>query len=313
MHSDKSRLLATREQQDAQEFLMFLLDALDRESTRQWVKIHSPPGLESLTSSSSPASIDAGTLSTVTGTTTSPFEGLSAHRMGCLKCKFVENIRLEKFGPMVLPITTMGKRTTLQDVLTEEFKMETLDDVECVKCTLLAYRTGLARVVAVLGNTTPQGHEATTRLSAIDKVLSSDGKIGDPTLLLPQGTEESIKKFMKRSHKTKHSMIARAPRVLAFHIQRSNYLGRAMKNQASVEFPEELDVSRYVTTTRLSMDPEEPISEWEEGDGRTVYRLRSVIVHYGLHHMGHYVAYRRHGEKWFRISDEDVEYTPLTL
>ena len=249
-------------------------------------------------------------MASVSGTVASPFEGLSAHRMGCLRCKFVENIRLEKFGPMVLPITTMGKRTTLDEVLTEAFKMETLDDVECVKCTLVAYRAGLARVVAVLSNT-DSGLEATTRLTAIDKALVS-GKIGDPTLLLPSGTEDSIRKFMKRSPKTKHSMIARPPRVLAFHIQRSNYLGRATKNQASVEFPEELDVSRYVTTTRLSMDPEEPISEWraEEGDGRTIYRLRSVIVHYGLHHMGHYVAYRRHGEKWFRISDEDVEYLP---
>lgn len=63
------------------------------------------------------------------------------------------------------------------------------------------------------------------------------------------------------------------------------------------------------------MNPEEPIStiskeEMENGDGRTVYRLRSVIVHYGLHHIGHYVAYRcsEDGE-WFRISDEDVEYS----
>jgi len=290
---------------------MFLLDALDRESTRQWVKSHSPQGLESLPPAAPTANVIEGrTMASVTGTVASPFEGLSAHRMGCLRCKFVENIRLEKFGPMVLPITTMGKRTTLDEVLTEAFKMETLDDVECVKCTLVAYRAGLARVVAVLSNT-DSGLEATTRLTAIDKALVS-GKIGDPTLLLPSGTEDSIRKFMKRSPKTKHSMIARPPRVLAFHIQRSNYLGRATKNQASVEFPEELDVSRYVTTTRLSMDPEEPISEWraEEGDGRTIYRLRSVIVHYGLHHMGHYVAYRRHGEKWFRISDEDVEYLP---
>ena len=266
--------------------------------------MNSPPGLESLTSK-----VEEGTLSTVYGTTAvvSPFEGLLAHRMGCLKCKFVENIRLEKFGPMVLPITTQGRKTTLEEVLDEAFKMETLDDVECVKCTLLAYRAGLARVVAVLGDT-ETGLDASNRLAEIDRALAS-GKIGDPKLLLPSGTEEQIRKFVKRSPKTKHSMIARPPRALAFHIQRSNYLGRALKNQAAVEFPEELDVSPYVTTTRLSMDPEEPISTWGEDDPRTLYRLRSVIVHYGLHHMGHYVAYRRLGYKWFRISDEDVEYS----
>ena len=309
MHSDKSRLLATREQQDAQEFLMFLLDALDRESTHQYLKSHSPPGLESL-----PA-VPTSTVSkdgTISGTLVIPFEGLSAHRMGCLKCKFVENIRLEKVGPMVLPLTTLGRKTTLHEVLHEAFKMEVLEDVECVKCTLLAYRAGLARVVAVLGSSTPTGLEATRRLAEIDKTLSSGGKIGDPKLLLPSSSEagdQGIRKWVKRSPKTKHSMIARAPKVLAFHIQRSNYMGRAMKNQAAVEFPEELDVSEYVTTTRLSMDPEEPISRWQDGeDERTVYRLRSVIVHYGLHHIGHYVAYRRQGDTWFRISDEDVEY-----
>ena len=312
MQSDKSRLLATREQQDAQEFLMFLLDALDRESHRQWLKSHSPPGLESLPPASSPPGQPIDDMpAPATDTAASPFEGLSAHRMGCLKCKFVENIRLEKFGPMVLPLTTLGRKTTLQQVLHEEFKMEVLDDVECVKCTLLAYRAGLARVVSVLGSTSA-GLDATRRLAEIDKALST-GKIGDPKLLVPSSAggegDQSIRKFMKRSPKTKHSMIARAPKVLAFHIQRSNYLGRATKNQASVEFPVELDVSEYVTTTRLSMDPEEPISVWREGvDDRTVYQLRSVIVHYGLHHMGHYVAYRRHGDMWYRISDEDVEY-----
>ena len=80
-----------------------------------------------------------------------------------------------------------------------------------------------------------------------------------------------------------------------------------MKNQASVSFPDDLDLSRYVTTHELSMDPEKPISVWKEGDPKTEYRLRSVIVHYGLHNMGHYVAYRLTEEGWFRISDEDVE------
>jgi ubiquitin carboxyl-terminal hydrolase 1 len=147
-------------------------------------------------------------------------------------------------------------------------------------------------------------YDARSRLDTIDSALLT-GKIEDPTLI-------SAKKIhIQRSTKTKHHMIARPPMLLAFHIQRStyhNYTGRALKNQAPVSFPMVLDMSEYVTTPTLSMDPELPISEWKEGDARTIYRLKSVIVHYGLHNMGHYVAYRCTENGWFRISDEDVEY-----
>jgi len=307
MQSDKHRLLATREQQDAQEFFSFLIDTLESESRRQYLVVNKPPGLESLTSDHT--SIKP--ISAVDPLTANPFEGLSAHRMGCLKCKYVENIRHEKFGPMVLPLT-MSRNTTLEECIRESFQIEILDQVECQKCTLLAYRSGLERISKPLQGTS-SGDEVQRRLRAIDSALVS-GKIEDPNLLLPgAGGEKEIKKFIQRNSKTKHYMIARPPRMAAFHIQRSNFhnfTGRAMKNQAAVSFPVNLDLSEYVTNSILSMNPEEPISQWKEGDARTIYRLKSVIVHYGLHHIGHYVAYRCVGDEWFRISDEDVEYNP---
>ncbi|KAL3228928.1 Ubiquitin carboxyl-terminal hydrolase 1 [Nakaseomyces bracarensis] len=36
------------------------------------------------------------------------------------------------------------------------------------------------------------------------------------------------------------------------------------------------------------------------------YALRSVIVHYGTHNYGHYIAYRKYRGVWWRISDESV-------
>jgi len=317
MQSDKHRLLATREQQDAQEFFALLLDTLESESTRQWLVVNKHPGLESLAPLLKGEIFDdAGTevsfrsMSSSENVTASPFEGLSAHRMGCLKCKYVENIRHEKFGPMVLPLSMSMYTSTLGACLEDYFEMESLDDVECQKCTLLAYRQSLTTLLSALEAQPSPPREiislTKTRIETIDEAMKS-GKLDDPTLF---GSSE-IKKFIRRSTKTKHSMIARPPRLAAFHIQRSNYqnfTGRALKNQAAVSFPLTLDVSRYVTNSILSMDPEEPISRWREDvDGRTVYRLRSVIVHYGLHHIGHYVAYRCVGDEWFRISDEDVE------
>lgn len=322
MQRDKHRLLATREQQDAQEFFTLLIDALEAESARQWLVVNRPVGLESISDLSPPGSsapstrgVSLKTMATQDTHAPSPFEGLSANRMGCLKCKYVENIRHEKFGPTVLPLNAQ-KSTTLEECLRENFEMEVLEDVECQRCTLLAYRANLSRVITSLSaakSSSPQLtaalNNAKSRLQAIDLALES-GKIEDPKLLTPAGGEKEIKKFVQRSPKTKHHMIARPPRLLAFHIQRSsyhNYTGRALKNQSPVSFPVTLDMSEYVTTATLSMDPEEPISKWMPGDKRTVYRLRSVVVHYGLHHMGHYVAYRYAEGGWFRISDEDVE------
>jgi ubiquitin carboxyl-terminal hydrolase 1 len=311
MQSDKNRLLATREQQDAQEFFSLLIDTLEIESSKQWLLINKPSGLESITRLN-----DGITIDTPTVVLPSPFEGLSANRLGCLKCKYVENIRHEKFSEIVLPLSQQHN-TTLSDCLAEDFKMETLEDVECLKCTLLAYRTNLSRLISSLSavpekssHLTSVISEASNRLNQIDTALKS-GKIEDPKLLSPGSTsEKEIKKFIQRSPKTKTHMIARPPSILAFHIQRSTFhpfTGRAIKSQASVTFPQFLDLSRFVTTHELSMDPEEPISVWREGDKRTEYTLRSVIVHYGLHNMGHYVSYRFTEEGWFRISDEDVE------
>lgn len=311
MQSDKNRLLATREQQDAQEFFSLLIDTLENEYTRQWLIVNKPPGLETAAKlhpdrphTSPNEDVSVRPMSALETHTPNPFEGLSANRMGCLTCKYVENIRHEKFGPMVLSLTTHHP-TTLEECLKKEFEMETLEDVECQKCTLLAYRAALVRLTNTLSGQTLSN--AKSRLELVDAALKS-GKIEDPKLLSPTGGE--IKKFLRRSTKTKHHMVARPPRLLAFHIQRSsfhNFTGRALKNQSPVSFPMTLDISEYVTASNLSMDPERPISLWQEGDERTIYQLQSVIVHYGLHHIGHYVAYRQFGDQWFRISDEDVE------
>lgn len=39
-----------------------------------------------------------------------------------------------------------------------------------------------------------------------------------------------------------------------------------------------------------------------------IYDLKSVIAHYGGHHNGHYICYRKHRQQWFKISDHEVLY-----
>ncbi|RPB09167.1 cysteine proteinase [Morchella conica CCBAS932] len=59
---------------------------------------------------------------------------------------------------------------------------------------------------------------------------------------------------------------------------------------------EKEDVHQPVAaTTTLSVNGE-----------RLSYDLKSVVAHYGGHHNGHYVCYRKQHGQWFKISDHDV-------
>ena len=98
------------------------------------------------------------------------------------------------------------------------------------------------------------------------------------------------------------------PPVLALHLNRSAYYGHyASKNSCSVTFPEILDLTPFTTGAALSTVPQSPISKPVAAlpprsstptpsvyaAPRTLYRLASVVCHYGGHSFGHYVAYRR--------------------
>jgi ubiquitin C-terminal hydrolase len=36
------------------------------------------------------------------------------------------------------------------------------------------------------------------------------------------------------------------------------------------------------------------------------YILMAVVVHVGTHHSGHFITYRRSGDRWVRVSDSEV-------
>jgi ubiquitin carboxyl-terminal hydrolase 1 len=147
---------------------------------------------------------------------------------------------------------------------------------------------------------------------------------------------------------TKQVMIARTPKVLLLHLNRSSYSSSnfgASKNNSRVYFDEHLDVSEVVTNGELNISGSVPISRGStpmhdvNDDGyldaqlrqsQTLYRLCAIVVHYGSHSAGHYVSFRRRSIKrhvaskdevdeqketrsdaWFRISDDSV--SPCSL
>ena len=49
-----------------------------------------------------------------------------------------------------------------------------------------------------------------------------------------------------------------------------------------------------------------PIKVANTPDGPLTYQLKSVIIHYGSHNYGHYIAFRKLRGCWWRISDESI-------
>ncbi|KAF9402340.1 hypothetical protein BGX21_010459 [Mortierella sp. AD011] len=172
-------------------------------------------------------------------------------------------------------------------------------------------------------------------------------------------------------HCTKQVMLAKPPPVLCLHFIRSQYsnYGTVSKNSCHVSFPEYLDASPFCTTGTLLTQPNLPMSISEQDlerlgyeqskskqqsshggkerqqrkSSKVIYRLQSIVVHYGGHSYGHFIAYRRKpasmlskagavglgldpmtmpgagslygrsnvSEDWFRVSDENVESVTL--
>ncbi|KAG0262432.1 hypothetical protein BG011_010149 [Mortierella polycephala] len=206
--------------------------------------------------------------------------------------------------------------------------------------------------------------------NAVEAAIKSD--VEEP---LP---DIKLSKVVSR-HCTKQVMMAKPPPVLCLHFIRSQYstYGTVSKNGCHVNFPEYLDLAPFCTSGVLLTQPNLPMSISEQdmermnvdqskifsknlssGPGqqqkqkqqqaphpqkRILYKLQSIVVHYGGHSYGHFIAYRRkpesmlskignvglgldsmeasragslyggngRAEDWFRISDETVESVTL--
>jgi len=326
------------EQQDAQEFLQGLMGVLEKEvgAVEERRKHERVVGLEGVLGREQAVARDT--------SLRSPFEGLLAQRVGCLECGYVESLSLQPFTTLSLPIPNAWV-TTLEDCLHGFTEIEQIPEVDCDKCTLLSIRDRLTELRASLSpapasppslTVTNDNKDAPSssasqrmaqtiaaRLEAIEEALDDDN-------FSPRIPGVKLDGSLKvSSTKTKQVMIARAPRLLVLHTNRSKFdplTGTVGKNYAAVRFPSILDLGELGVVTRheqLSTNPGRAISdakgradEKEEGDvmaagGEGVYELQAVVAHYGGHHNGHYVAYRSWVGRWWRISDHEVMLVAL--
>ncbi|KAK7966100.1 ubiquitin carboxyl-terminal hydrolase [Apiospora aurea] len=333
----KLKSLDTWQQQDAQEYFSKLLDEVDKEVSKTTKASCKSAGLESTglrdDGESSQHSDDSSyqTSSTISklgseGNVSNPLEGLTAQRVACTQCGYAEGLSLIPFNCLTLNLGVDSSQHDIYERLDAYTHLESIDGVQCAKCSLLKFKL-LLEVLVARGQADGMSDEVLadprSRLEAANLALE-DETFDEETL---RNKCKINDQHRASSTKTKQAAIARAPRSLAIHINRSVFderTGAMSKNFATVKFPETLDLGPWCLGSAGSEDesaniiipdsqemPAKALSEEEQwildpkksmvaGELQPskitgpIYELRAVITHQGRHDDGHYVCYRKH-------------------
>ncbi|KAI1124513.1 hypothetical protein F5Y10DRAFT_249220 [Nemania abortiva] len=329
----KLKSLDTWQQQDAQEYYSKILDEIDKEVTKVAMAQYRPSGLETASARDdtveSQHSDDSGyqSLSSLgksraeTRTTRNPLEGLVAQRVVCVQCGHSQGLSMIPFNCLTLNLGVGQGIHDLYERLDSYTALESIEGVECAKCTLLKIQRLWNIVLArnrELGSS-ENLREPLARLKVIEEALEDDD-FEEQTL---REKCRIPKQHRVSSTKTKQMVIGRPPSSLAIHINRSVFdenTGQMFKNLAAVRFPSTLDLGPWClgsagSYTRNDNEVDLSIQETQDGEEQwssdpessmvsgdlrpskisgPIYELRAVITHQGRHENGHYVCYRKH-------------------
>ncbi|KAF4120562.1 ubiquitin carboxyl-terminal hydrolase 1 [Geosmithia morbida] len=347
----KLKFLNTWTQQDAQEYYSKILDDLDKWAAKAVQSSRRHSGFESdssaddsTTSQHSGNSDDSGYQSLFPGRSPSPsdrmggsggsgacirnpLEGLLAQRVACVQCGYSEGLSMIPFNCLTLSLG-LRRQHDLYERLDAYSSLEAIEGVECPKCTLLKAQRLLTKLTEQMrekGSTDDQLAEPLRRLEAVELALEED-KFDDDTI---ENRCKITSQAKVSTTKTKQIVVARPPRSLAIHVNRSVFDPSTfdmVKNSAPVAFPLMLDLGPWCLGSaggtdgadrgrqgRADGDAEEevrngnperwlqdPTASMVAGDvspsrlSGPVYGLRAVVTHSGRHENGHYVCYRRY-------------------
>ncbi|ROT34566.1 cysteine proteinase [Sodiomyces alkalinus F11] len=261
--------MSTWQQQDAQEYYSKLLDEIDREIVKaaQSNNKNSLPRLELKAAvTDEPTSVDDTTASqhsddsgyqsiSVSSTTESsapsvshnPLEGLVAQRVACVQCGHCDGLSMIPFNCLTLSLGLNSAEHDLFELLDAYAHIESIEGVECGKCTLLKMRrllnTLLVRERASGTSRETMGQHG-ARMAAVEDALDRDD-FEDKTITDKCQIPPNLK---VTSTKTKQTVIARPPQSLVIHMNRSAFdenTGYMWKNSAAVRFPLLLDLGPW--------------------------------------------------------------------
>ncbi|KAF7558045.1 hypothetical protein G7046_g5909 [Stylonectria norvegica] len=323
--------MSTWTQQDAQEYFSKVLDDIDKSVAKAAKNAQRYPGLEATIGNDDTASSlysdDSGyqSVSSSKGSDTkiprNPLEGLLAQRVACVQCGHFDGLSLIPFTCLTLSLGLGSNQHDLYERLDAYSNVESIENVECAKCTLLKAQRLLTKLVDRMREgtmATEQLAEPVRRLEAVELALEEDDfdekTLAEKCKISTQSTVSSTK--------TKQIVIARPPQSLAIHMNRSVFDPTSfemMKNLAAVKFPTTLDLGPWCLGSAGKMsdsihleeasgncveDEEQwladPRASMVAGDLKPsrltgpIYELRAVVTHQGRHENGHYICYRKY-------------------
>ncbi|KAI2465674.1 cysteine proteinase [Annulohypoxylon bovei var. microspora] len=337
----KLKSLDTWQQQDAQEYFSKILDEVEKEILKAAKPKRRSSGFELIgvrdDTEDSQHSDDSGyqSLPAISKSVSdarilrNPLEGLAAQRVACVQCGHSDGLSMIPFNCLTLNLGLEQTGHDLFERLDSYTDLETIEGVECAKCTLLKLQR-LLKMLISRGKESSKGEAdlqgPISRLEAVELALEEDD--------FRETTVRDNCQVQKRvsSTKTKQVAIARPPQSLAIHMNRSVFdesTGRMFKNLAAVRFPRSLDlgpwcigsaggpISSADNDTAASIntlgDEEQwvtdPKSSMVSGDLKPskisgpIYELRAVITHQGRHENGHYICYRKHPCEPSKLND----------
>lgn len=316
--------MSTWTQQDAQEYFSKILDDVDKSVARATKKTQQLPGFETSLAkddtTASQHSDDSGYQSIPgpgapdTKLPRNPLEGLLAQRVACVQCGHSDGLSMIPFTCLTLSLGLNKNQHDLYERLDAYTNIESVENVECAKCTLLKAQRLLIKLVERMREgkaSEAQMAEPARRLESVELALEEDD-FDDKTLTEKCKITQAGK---VTTTKTKQIVVARPPQSLAIHMNRSVFdpsTFNMMKNSAPVNFPKFLDLGPWCLGSAgagVAGIPEADAEEQWLSDPRKsmiagdldpsrltgpIYELRAVVTHYGHHENGHYICYRKH-------------------
>ncbi|KAJ2773037.1 ubiquitin-specific protease ubp1, partial [Coemansia nantahalensis] len=318
---NKSRWVANRGEQDAQELFQVLSSTLQALSRGPEASLFSLDVLASTGSavggvvstlrqpgssgtperrSGSHRSFSDGSPAPNGSCAENPFLGMAASRTACVLCGYTAAIRHFTFDNLSLSVPRK-RSTTIEECLALYTVIDQLDDFKCRRCsisaTLAQTKADADRCKAAPSQSASRPKKAAAAVA--ESLLEQQQRLERALANDPEADLESICLVAPPPGKsTRQTMVARTPRILVLHLSRSIFLptGGVAKNPARVQLQRFLDLSPFATTGHISTSASQPISgpsvpvdmrsakSLAAARSRNcLYRLCAVVFHLGAH------------------------------
>ncbi|QLQ77984.1 hypothetical protein HG537_0A02310 [Torulaspora globosa] len=195
-----------------------------------------------------------------------PFDGITAERIGCLQCGENGGIRYSVSSGLSLnlPNEDIGATVKLSDLMNDWIKPEIIEGVECNRCALEAVREHL---LEQLKQYESKGDSIPEKLL---KAFQARVEELDKSLAQPVVSDEDYKRLhtenmVRKCSKSKQILFLRPSPLLSIHINRSVFDPRTYmirKNNAKVLFKSRLNLSPWCCDiNEINLDARLPMSK----------------------------------------------------